>query len=215
MAAGRALSAVVIAALAALVAVVVLLGVALAVTWSRMQQLNRALTAAYQLPATAPATAQATAPVTAQPAMWPRQRVVVEAAPTAPAVFPQIGYLRAAADDGSDRDDRDRDGDALDDTDEASRFDRFDRSRLVAELPKPRRAPRNTAPLPLYARPSVARRSRWYYYTIVAGIKVPVHVEGRDCMSEIGCEELLGGELVRVPDAGTIYRVHLYKFDRS
>lgn len=57
--------------------------------------------------------------------------------------------------------------------------------------------------LPLYGRESMTRRGRWYYYVIAAGgIKVPVVRAGRDCMTEIGCDELYDGDVVSAPDAG-------------
>ena len=71
--------------------------------------------------------------------------------------------------------------------------------------------------LPLYGAPSEVRRHRWHYYTIApaAGgqsIKVPVVNTGRDCMEEVGCDELADGDRVQVPDRqqGT-GEVRLYK----
>lgn len=54
--------------------------------------------------------------------------------------------------------------------------------------------------LPLYGKPSYARRGRYYYYTIVNDIKVPVYYENRDCMKEVACDELYDGMEVVVPD---------------
>ena len=66
--------------------------------------------------------------------------------------------------------------------------------------------------LPLYGMRSVARRDRWYYYTIIGGgIKVPVVSEKRDCMEEVGCGELHDGESVRLPDEDMDATVRLYK----
>lgn len=62
-------------------------------------------------------------------------------------------------------------------------------------------------PLPLYGQASSARRGRWFYYTIVptaggaGAIKVPIRAGSRDCMQEVGCEELADGDVVSVPDA--------------
>jgi hypothetical protein len=195
-----------VVALVVTVVAALLLAVCLASVWRTAKDQRRALASSGAAPASfraCPACPACPAPVV--------QRVVVETPPTAPAVFPQIGYLRPTSDDF------DSDADDTDDEPEKP-FDRSDRDRLAPDTPKPSRrrgAARSGAPLALYARPSFARRSRWYYYAIVAGVKVPVHVEGRDCMAEVGCEELLGGELVRVPASRTVYRVHLYKFDRT
>ena len=79
---------------------------------------------------------------------------------------------------------------------------------LSAEQPR--------TPLPLYGRPSVARRQRWYYYTIIAGgIKVLVRAGRRDCMEELGCDELYDGDTVDVPDAPPgAYTVRMYRYNR-
>lgn len=54
--------------------------------------------------------------------------------------------------------------------------------------------------LPLYGKPSYARRGRYYYYTIVNDIKVPVYLDSRDCMKEVACDEVYDGHEVVVPD---------------
>lgn len=64
--------------------------------------------------------------------------------------------------------------------------------------------------LPLYGRESQTRRYRWNYYTLVDGIKVAVTNGLRDCMEELGCEELFDGDAVqvdgRMPGQAKIYR---------
>jgi hypothetical protein len=80
--------------------------------------------------------------------------------------------------------------------------------------------------LPLYGTPSQTRRGRWNYYTIpstagagAATIKVPVMDEkGRDCMDEVGCDELFGGDRATAPHAAAgaanadgAVRVEIYK----
>ena len=53
--------------------------------------------------------------------------------------------------------------------------------------------------LPLYGQQSGTRRDRWNYYTIVdGGIKVPISTKNRDCLEEVGCDELDSGDTVRV-----------------
>lgn len=82
--------------------------------------------------------------------------------------------------------------------------------------------------LPLYGMKSTTRRGRGFYYTIVPGtvIKVPVHTTdgvSRDCMDGVGCDELVGGDQVTVPDAMNASRtsqdsrwtVVVYKYNRS
>lgn len=78
-----------------------------------------------------------------------------------------------------------------------------------------------TEVLPLYGRPSIVRRGRWFFYTIPpssSGIKVPLHTvtSKRDCMEDVGCEELYTGDLVTIPDAtgATTWSVVVYKYNR-
>lgn len=86
----------------------------------------------------------------------------------------------------------------------------------------------STSVLPIYGRPSMSRNGRAFYYTIIqdSGIKVPLHTPGgtgRDCMEDVGCEALLSGDTVTVPDAsdasglprGTTWTVVLYKYNRN
>ena len=74
--------------------------------------------------------------------------------------------------------------------------------------------------LPIYGRPSYARRSRYYYYTTVpkSDIKIPVFSTGnttRDCMEELGCEELFDGDLVEVNEVpGGPWTYKKYRYDR-
>lgn len=73
------------------------------------------------------------------------------------------------------------------------------------------------AVLPVYGRSSI-RNGRGYYYTIVpgSGIKVPLHTMKRNCMEEVGCEELLMGDQVTIPDmdASATWSVVMYKYNR-
>ena len=74
--------------------------------------------------------------------------------------------------------------------------------------------------LPIYGRPSYSRRSRYYYYTIVpkSDIKIPVFSTGnttRDCMEELGCDELFDGDLVEVNEVpGGPWTFKKYRYDR-
>lgn len=54
--------------------------------------------------------------------------------------------------------------------------------------------------LALYGKPSYTRRGRYFYYTILNDIKVPVYHEGRDCMTEVACDEVYDGYELVVPD---------------
>lgn len=77
----------------------------------------------------------------------------------------------------------------------------------------------NNSVLPVYGRSCTSRVGRAYYYTIVpgSGIKVPLNSYGRDCMEEVGCEELYTGDIVMVPDVeqGVQWNVVIYKYNRD
>ena len=70
--------------------------------------------------------------------------------------------------------------------------------------------------VPLYGKRSEARRGRWFYYAIVKDTKVPVFVEGRDCMREVACDEIYDGSSVIVPDIdpGMSWKVKIYGNER-
>ena len=70
--------------------------------------------------------------------------------------------------------------------------------------------------LPLYGRQTAYRSDRYNYYTrtdTYNPIQVPVRYQKRDCMDSIGCEELFGGENVKIAGLGKEGNVEVYKFD--
>lgn len=70
--------------------------------------------------------------------------------------------------------------------------------------------------LPLYGKEVRGRRDRYHYYTTTGGenlYPVPVAFNGRDCMEDIGCEELYGNESVSVTGKTGSYAVKLYRTD--
>lgn len=70
--------------------------------------------------------------------------------------------------------------------------------------------------LPLYGRQTAYRSDRYNYYTrtdTYNPIQLPVRFQRRDCMDNIGCEELFGGENVSVSGIGKEGKVEVYKFD--
>ncbi len=70
--------------------------------------------------------------------------------------------------------------------------------------------------LPLYGRQTAYRSDRYNYYTrtdTYNPIQVPIRYEKRDCMDSIGCEELLGGENIKIAGLGKEGHVEVYKFD--
>lgn len=47
--------------------------------------------------------------------------------------------------------------------------------------------------LPLFGRPTIGSSSKWEYYTMNSGLKLPVSLGGKPCNSDTGCNELLSG----------------------
>lgn len=47
--------------------------------------------------------------------------------------------------------------------------------------------------LPLFGRPSVNSSSKWEYYTMNDGLKLPITFGGKTCNSDTGCNEMLSG----------------------
>ena len=67
--------------------------------------------------------------------------------------------------------------------------------------------------LPLFATEHPSRRGRFWYHTLTDGnipLKVGVTSNGRDCLQEIGCDELFDGDMVQVPVIGGDWVVSLY-----
>jgi hypothetical protein len=74
----------------------------------------------------------------------------------------------------------------------------------------------NGETLPLYGKEVRGRRDRYHYYTTTGGenlYSVPISHNARDCMEDIGCEELYGNETVSVTGKTGSYTVNLYRTD--
>ena len=65
--------------------------------------------------------------------------------------------------------------------------------------------------LPLFGKYAHARRDKWYYYTILDQIKMPVTNKKRQCSVAPGCDSVSSGDILQVE--GTDYRVELYHMD--
>ena len=74
----------------------------------------------------------------------------------------------------------------------------------------------NGETLPLYGKEVRGRHDRYHYYTTTGGenlYSVPISHNARDCMEDIGCEELYGNETVSVTGKTGSYAVNLYRTD--
>tara|TARA_B110001450_G_scaffold244533_1_gene256771 strand:+ start:1007 stop:1480 length:474 start_codon:yes stop_codon:yes gene_type:complete len=70
--------------------------------------------------------------------------------------------------------------------------------------------------LPLYGKEVRGRRDRYHYYTTTGGenlYPIPVTYDGRDCVDDIGCQELYGNESVAVTGKTDSFDVKMYRTD--
>jgi len=70
--------------------------------------------------------------------------------------------------------------------------------------------------LPLFGKEVRGRRDRYHYYTVTPGeqmYSLPVKHDTRDCMDDIGCQELYGNETVSVLRQTGSFQTKLYRTD--
>ena len=70
--------------------------------------------------------------------------------------------------------------------------------------------------LPLFGKEVRGRRDRYHYYTVTPGeqmYSLPVKHDTRDCMDDIGCQELYGNETVSVLGQTGSFQTKLYRTD--
>jgi hypothetical protein len=63
----------------------------------------------------------------------------------------------------------------------------------------------------LFGKPAHYRRDKWYYYTMVDDIKMPIEVNKRKCTSQQGCDSVSTKDMVVVD--GKEYMVNMYDTD--
>ena len=70
--------------------------------------------------------------------------------------------------------------------------------------------------LPLYGRRTIGTTNRWNYYTrtdTFNPVPIPLRVQQRNCMEDIGCPELMSGEHITVDALNKEGAVEIYRFD--
>jgi|TARA_B110000977_G_scaffold55361_1_gene75431 hypothetical protein len=70
--------------------------------------------------------------------------------------------------------------------------------------------------MPLYGKEVRGRRDRYHYYTTTPGQQIypiPLSHNARDCMEDIGCQELYGNETVSVTGKTGSFAVKMYRTD--
>jgi len=74
----------------------------------------------------------------------------------------------------------------------------------------------NEETLPIYGKEVRGRRDRYNYYTTTPGDQVyslPITIDNRDCMDDIGCQEIHGNESVSVLGQTGSFQAKLYRTD--
>lgn len=69
----------------------------------------------------------------------------------------------------------------------------------------------NTRKLILFGKPAHHRRDKWYYYTMLDDIKMPIEINKRKCTVQPGCDSVSTKDIVTVD--GQEYTVNLYDTD--
>lgn len=70
--------------------------------------------------------------------------------------------------------------------------------------------------LPLYGRRTAGSNDRWNYYTrtdTYNPIPLPIQVQKRDCMDDVGCPEVSSGDSVHVRGLQKEGKTEIYRFD--
>ena len=70
--------------------------------------------------------------------------------------------------------------------------------------------------LPLMGRPLITNRDKWNFYTISDSnsmVKLPIKSKGRNCTSDIGCDDLYTGDVVKVEGYNDDFKVTTYEND--
>jgi hypothetical protein len=70
--------------------------------------------------------------------------------------------------------------------------------------------------LPLFGRRTASRTDRYNYYTRTDTnnpVPLPISYKRRDCQDDVGCDELMSGDQVKIQPTGQFANATLYKFD--
>ena len=70
--------------------------------------------------------------------------------------------------------------------------------------------------LPLFGRPTFNGSKNWNYYTSsdkFQNFKLPINIDGRKCTSDLGCKELMNGDMISIPSYNGRFRVEIYDYD--
>ena len=68
--------------------------------------------------------------------------------------------------------------------------------------------------LPLLGRRTYNRSNKWVYYTATDKynqVRIPISHNGRDCGGEYGCDEIMNGETITIPELNGSFKVKIYE----
>ena len=65
--------------------------------------------------------------------------------------------------------------------------------------------------LPLYGRQTYNKSSKWNYYTIFNNVKLNISHNNKSCMNEYGCDELMNGSTIKIPEINGEFKVNIYE----
>ena len=70
--------------------------------------------------------------------------------------------------------------------------------------------------LPLYGRRTAGGSDRWNYYTrtdTYNPVPIPINFQRRQCMDDVGCQEILSGDEVKVDVMNKMGKTSIYRYD--
>ena len=70
--------------------------------------------------------------------------------------------------------------------------------------------------LPLYGRRTTGGSDRWNYYTrtdTYNPVPIPINFQRRQCMDDVGCQEILSGDEVKVDVMNKMGKTSIYRYD--
>ena len=68
--------------------------------------------------------------------------------------------------------------------------------------------------LPLLGRKTYNRSNKWVYYTATDKynqVRIPISHNGRDCGGEYGCDEIMNGDTITIPELNGSFKVKIYE----
>ena len=68
--------------------------------------------------------------------------------------------------------------------------------------------------LPLLGRPTFNRSNKFVYYTATDKynqVRIPISHNGRDCGGEYGCDEIMDGDSITIPELNGTFKAKIYE----